>query len=303
MWIDGLVEQESKDKSSTGNQQSKLTDFRKSETTAERQPLISQSMESVKVSSDSEKPDEPEAADRPVDILSPMWSVNLTNPTMSAYTCVSSELGRSKEIGFNVSGPGYNGFMIHMLRLGPNQNLRECLSHYVVQHCLTGAFIMTCCGSLRRARLRLASLQEREFEGPFEIVSLVGTLASDGQPHLHIALADLEGRVIGGHLLGNARVHTTAEVVLGITGIEPSVQSSDNSADRPKPLPVCEEIPNADETIEGASVGPRQNVVSDASCVVQPKTSGLRLVRKLDERTGFQELAFESLMSMKMSTD
>ncbi|KAF7262705.1 hypothetical protein EG68_00025 [Paragonimus skrjabini miyazakii] len=297
----------SQDKSSNGTQQQKLTDVRKSETTTERQPLVSQSMESVKVSCDSEKPDEKcfeaGATDRPVDVLSPMWSVNLTNPTMSAYNCVSSELERSKEVELNVSKPGYNGFMIHMLRLGPDQNLRECLSHYVVQHCLTGAFIMTCCGSLRRARLRLATLQERDFEGPFEIVSLVGTLASDGQPHLHIALADSEGRVIGGHLLGDARVHTTAEIVLGITGIEPSAQSPEDSVGRPKSVRVCKDIPNVDETVEGTSVGLRQNVVSDASCVDLPKTSGLRLVRKLDEQTGFQELAFENLMNMKLSTD
>ncbi|KAF5405920.1 hypothetical protein PHET_00601 [Paragonimus heterotremus] len=295
------------DKNSNGNQQPKLADIRKSETAAERQPLISQSMESVTISSDPEKSDEKyfeaEAADRPVNVLSPMWSVNLTNPTTSAYTCVSSELGRSKEIDLNVSKPGYNGFMIHMLRLGPNQNLRECLSHYVVQHCLTGAFIMTCCGSLRRARLRLATLQERDFEGPYEIVSLVGTLASDGQPHLHIALADLEGHVIGGHLLGNACVHTTAEIVLGITGVEPTVQSSEDSVDGSKSVRVCKEIPNADETVESNSVGLKQNVVPDASCVDLPKASGLRLIRKLDERTGFQELTFENLITMKVSTD
>ncbi|KAF8570522.1 hypothetical protein P879_00642 [Paragonimus westermani] len=296
----------SQDKGPDGDQQQTLTGVRKSETTTEQQPVISQSMEPGNLSSDSEKPDEKcfeaETTHRPVDVLSPAWSVNLTNPTLSAYTCVSSELGTSKKIDPNVSRPGYNGFMIHMLRLGPDQNLRECLSHYVVQHCLTGAFIMTCCGSIRRARLRLATLQEREFEGPFEIVSLVGTLASDGQPHLHIALADLEGRVIGGHLLDNARVHTTAEIVLGITGVEPSIQSPEDSVDRPKPFRVREEISNADETVEGVSAGLIQNV-SDASYIVLPKASGLRLVRKLDERTGFQELALESLTNMKMSTD
>lgn len=59
---------------------------------------------------------------------------------------------------------------------------------------------------------------------PFEIVSLTGTLAcvpDDGEEdgmrcakHLHVALADSKGRVIGGHLV-QLEVETTAEVVLG----------------------------------------------------------------------------------------
>jgi len=50
-----------------------------------------------------------------------------------------------------------------------------------------------------------------------EIVSLVGTLSRESQPHLHISLSDETGKVIGGHLpsSGGAIVRTTAEVVLG----------------------------------------------------------------------------------------
>lgn len=47
----------------------------------------------------------------------------------------------------------------------------------------------------------------------FEIVSLVGTL--NPEPHLHISLADRHGAVVGGHLLGDLNVFTTAELVLG----------------------------------------------------------------------------------------
>lgn len=52
-----------------------------------------------------------------------------------------------------------------------------------------------------------------ECNGSYEIVSLVGTLAGDG--HLHVALSDDEGRVIGGHVLDNMVVLTTAEIVIG----------------------------------------------------------------------------------------
>jgi uncharacterized protein len=37
------------------------------------------------------------------------------------------------------------------------------------------------------------------FDGPFEIVSLVGTIAING-PHIHIALSDGNGTTLGGHL-------------------------------------------------------------------------------------------------------
>ena len=52
-----------------------------------------------------------------------------------------------------------------------------------------------------------------EVKGKQEIVSLTGTLA--GQGHLHASLADKDGRVVGGHVMGNMKVFTTAEVVIG----------------------------------------------------------------------------------------
>ena len=38
---------------------------------------------------------------------------------------------------------------------------------------------------------------------------------SGGRGHLHVSLGDKNGRVVGGHVIGNMLVHTTAEVVLG----------------------------------------------------------------------------------------
>ncbi len=49
--------------------------------------------------------------------------------------------------------------------------------------------------------------------GKYEIVSLVGTLNPDA--HLHICLSDAEGQTVGGHVLGDLEVFTTAEVVIG----------------------------------------------------------------------------------------
>ena len=46
-----------------------------------------------------------------------------------------------------------------------------------------------------------------------EIVSLVGTLSAGS--HLHITLSKADGSVIGGHVMGNLRVFTTCEIVIG----------------------------------------------------------------------------------------
>ena len=56
-------------------------------------------------------------------------------------------------------------------------------------------------------------------EGSYEILSLVGTLSGSG--HLHVALSDNDGHVIGGHIVDNVIVLTTAEIVIGeCTGLK-----------------------------------------------------------------------------------
>ena len=101
------------------------------------------------------------------------------------------------------------------LRLRPGEDLRQALEEVARERRLAAACIVTCTGSLDVARLRLAGGDEElELDGPLEIVSLVGTLSTDG-PHLHAALADREGAVHGGHLLPGCTILTTAELVIG----------------------------------------------------------------------------------------
>ena len=74
--------------------------------------------------------------------------------------------------------------------------------------------VVTCVGSLTDAVLRHADRDEgTRYAGRFEIVSLVGTV-DPGHQHLHLSLADGEGRVRGGHLMPGSAVYTTAEVVV-----------------------------------------------------------------------------------------
>jgi len=98
-------------------------------------------------------------------------------------------------------------------RLAPGEDLRGALERRAAG--LPAACVLSCVGSLARARLRLAGGERvLEVEGPLEIVSLVGTLSPDGV-HLHVSVADADGVVRGGHLLPGSLVYTTAEIVLG----------------------------------------------------------------------------------------
>ncbi|XP_041832280.1 bifunctional protein GlmU-like isoform X1 [Melanotaenia boesemani] len=116
------------------------------------------------------------------------------------------------------SGTG-SCLQVHAVRIGPGQELLGSLQAFVEQRRLQAPFIITCVGSVTKATLRLANAmatntnQVMHLSGRFEIVSLVGTLNQDA--HLHISLSDLEGRTIGGHVLGGLEVFTTAEVVIG----------------------------------------------------------------------------------------
>jgi hypothetical protein len=69
-------------------------------------------------------------------------------------------------------------------------------------------------GSLRHARLRLAGTDEPNvLDGDLEILTLAGTISGDGS-HLHMSVADAQGRVFGGHVAYGCTVRTTAEVLL-----------------------------------------------------------------------------------------
>ena len=100
------------------------------------------------------------------------------------------------------------------LRLKPGQDLKGEIQALVEREKLPSGAIVTAVGSLRRLRLRLADQhQASEFEGPFEIVSLVGTLSPQGL-HLHLSASDAQGRTLGGHLVDGNPVYTTVELVI-----------------------------------------------------------------------------------------
>ena len=109
----------------------------------------------------------------------------------------------------------------YAFRLTPGEDLVQGVRRFVAAHSLRAVAVLTCVGSLTRATLRFANADTWiEISGPFEILSLVGTVDEHGE-HLHIGLADSEGRCIGGHFGLGSSVYTTAEIVLAeLAGFE-----------------------------------------------------------------------------------
>jgi len=92
--------------------------------------------------------------------------------------------------------------------------LRSALEAAVAARLCRAAFLISGIGSLSQARLRLAGAAEPSaLQGALEILTLAGTVAGNGS-HLHMSVADADGRVFGGHVAYGCTIRTTAEVLL-----------------------------------------------------------------------------------------
>jgi predicted DNA-binding protein with PD1-like motif len=102
------------------------------------------------------------------------------------------------------------------LRLQPGADLRGALDAWMGEQEAQAGCLISAVGSLSVAQLRLAGASEATLiRGDLELLSLSGTLSRDGA-HLHIAVANSTGSVIGGHLCPGSLVRTTAELVIGL---------------------------------------------------------------------------------------
>ncbi|SAL12070.1 DNA-binding protein [Caballeronia arvi] len=100
------------------------------------------------------------------------------------------------------------------LRLSPGDDLRAALDHAFRARGLSAAYVLQGVGSLSVAQIRYAGRDEAsELRGDLEILTLAGTLSAQG-PHLHMSVADADGRVIGGHVAPGCIVRTTAEIIV-----------------------------------------------------------------------------------------
>jgi predicted DNA-binding protein with PD1-like motif len=104
-----------------------------------------------------------------------------------------------------------------VLRLHPGDDLVESIMKFSREHSIRAGAIVTCVGSLNRARVRYADqsqYESLETKGQrFEIVSLVGTFSTSDY-HMHLSLANEKGEMFGGHASTGNKVYTTAEIVI-----------------------------------------------------------------------------------------
>jgi uncharacterized protein len=101
-----------------------------------------------------------------------------------------------------------------VLRLKPHDDLKKSIQQFAKSHNMKAGAIVTCVGSVEQYHLRFANQAVgSKVNAHFEILSLTGTF-SDSSMHLHLAVADSTGKSVGGHLLDETLVYTTAELVL-----------------------------------------------------------------------------------------
>ena len=102
----------------------------------------------------------------------------------------------------------------HPVRLSPGDDLRVAVEGLLSQCASHAAFVIQGIGSLGVAQLRFAGAgTPTELRGDLEILTLAGSVSPNGA-HLHMAVADAQGRVFGGHVARGCVVRTTAELLL-----------------------------------------------------------------------------------------
>jgi predicted DNA-binding protein with PD1-like motif len=108
-----------------------------------------------------------------------------------------------------------DGINVYAIRLKPGMDLKQALQDFINLRNISAGWIMSCVGSLTRYHLRFANQENGHMQnGFFEITSLTGTISVLGN-HLHMAVSDNKGSLIGGHVLDGCTIYTTAEVIIG----------------------------------------------------------------------------------------
>ena len=100
------------------------------------------------------------------------------------------------------------------IRLHPGEDLRRSIEKAVASEGVSAAFVLSGIGSLRPARVRLAgAAHSMAIDSDCELLTLSGSVGVAGS-HLHLSVADAQGRVVGGHCDHGCIVRTTAELLL-----------------------------------------------------------------------------------------
>lgn len=103
---------------------------------------------------------------------------------------------------------------MYLLRLTKGMDLKKEIIKFCEENNIKDGIIGTCVGCCYEVRMRLAG-GEKFFHGAgdYEIVSMTGTISENGV-HIHAAFSDNEGVTVGGHLIEECLVNTTAEIAI-----------------------------------------------------------------------------------------
>lgn len=102
----------------------------------------------------------------------------------------------------------------HAFRLVRGNDLKKEMLRYCEKNNVRSAVILCGVGCVSAVCIRKAKAETifRDVN-EYEIVALQGTIAN-GKAHIHIALSDEKMKTIGGHLMEETIVNTTAEIIL-----------------------------------------------------------------------------------------
>ena len=104
----------------------------------------------------------------------------------------------------------------YTFRLKPGEDLFDSIEAFAAENKIEAGCVLSAVGSLTHATLRLANRSHfNEYDGHFEIVSITGTVSTNGS-HIHVSISDSDGVTIGGHLVSGCKIYTTAEIVLAV---------------------------------------------------------------------------------------
>ncbi len=106
------------------------------------------------------------------------------------------------------------------VRLKEGQFFREEVERIVKEKGIRAGVILSAVGGIKNAALRVPKLDSgehivKQLDGPFELVSCMGTLSADGC-HIHVSVSGRDGICYGGHLKEGCAVFCTVELVIGV---------------------------------------------------------------------------------------
>ncbi len=132
--------------------------------------------------------------------------------TALLFLILSASLGCQEK-----KNPAMANTQSYAIRLKPGEDLKSSIQKFVVENKINAGWVASCVGSLTQYNIRFANQPTGSTgQGHFEILNLSGTLSDKGS-HLDIAVSDSTGKTMGGHLMEECIVYTTAEIIIQST--------------------------------------------------------------------------------------